>query len=92
MIRQSLHLGETRRLVPVSPTTFASTGRYGFRKSGKSWIWGVVRGGTRNALKNSAKFVSFLALICLTHSNGVFANPNVLALNSQCRYEKQGWT
>ncbi|KAI1694583.1 hypothetical protein DdX_20042 [Ditylenchus destructor] len=39
VIRQSLRLGETRRLVPVSPSTFAITGRYGFRKSGKSWIW-----------------------------------------------------
>ncbi|KAI1697875.1 hypothetical protein DdX_18240 [Ditylenchus destructor] len=39
VIRQSLPLGETRRLVPVSPTTFATTVIYGFRKSGKSWIW-----------------------------------------------------
>ncbi|KAI1718263.1 hypothetical protein DdX_06683 [Ditylenchus destructor] len=39
VIRQSLPLGETRRLVPVSLGTFASTGIYGFRKSGKSWIW-----------------------------------------------------
>ncbi|KAI1700718.1 hypothetical protein DdX_16527 [Ditylenchus destructor] len=39
VIRQSPPLGETRRLVPVSPTTFANTGIYGFRKSGKSWIW-----------------------------------------------------
>ncbi|KAI1718095.1 hypothetical protein DdX_06509 [Ditylenchus destructor] len=28
-----------RRLVPVSSPNRASTGRYGFRKSGKSWIW-----------------------------------------------------
>ncbi|KAI1693247.1 hypothetical protein DdX_20767 [Ditylenchus destructor] len=36
VIRQSLPLGETRRLVPVSGPNRASTGRYGFRKSGKS--------------------------------------------------------
>ncbi|KAI1728463.1 hypothetical protein DdX_00648 [Ditylenchus destructor] len=39
VIRQSLRLGELSRLVPVSLATFASTGIYGFRKSGKSWIW-----------------------------------------------------
>ncbi|KAI1703769.1 hypothetical protein DdX_14708 [Ditylenchus destructor] len=39
VIRQSLRLGETRRLVPVSSPNRDSTGRYGFRKSGKSWIW-----------------------------------------------------
>ncbi|KAI1710545.1 hypothetical protein DdX_10604 [Ditylenchus destructor] len=39
VIRQSLRLGETRRLVPVSPTKIDSTVIYGFRKSGKSWIW-----------------------------------------------------
>ncbi|KAI1717231.1 hypothetical protein DdX_06968 [Ditylenchus destructor] len=39
VIRQSLRLGELSRLVPVSQATFASTGIYGFRKSGKSWIW-----------------------------------------------------
>ncbi|KAI1714890.1 hypothetical protein DdX_08162 [Ditylenchus destructor] len=39
VIRQSLPLGETRRLVPVSSPNRAFTGRYGFRKSGKSWIW-----------------------------------------------------
>ncbi|KAI1728251.1 hypothetical protein DdX_00416 [Ditylenchus destructor] len=38
VIRQSLRLGETRRLVPVSPTTLANTGIYGFRISGKSWM------------------------------------------------------
>ncbi|KAI1717975.1 hypothetical protein DdX_06384 [Ditylenchus destructor] len=38
VIRQSLPLGETRRLVPVSPSTFATTEIYGFRKSGKSWM------------------------------------------------------
>ncbi|KAI1699166.1 hypothetical protein DdX_17500 [Ditylenchus destructor] len=38
VIRQSLPLGERSRLVPVSPTTFVTTGIYGFRKSGKSWI------------------------------------------------------
>ncbi|KAI1716515.1 hypothetical protein DdX_07575 [Ditylenchus destructor] len=38
VIRQSLRLGETRRLVPVSLGTFASTGIYGFRNSGKSWM------------------------------------------------------
>ncbi|KAI1714913.1 integral membrane protein DUF106 domain-containing protein [Ditylenchus destructor] len=42
VIRQSLRLGETRRLVPVSPTKIDSAGIYGFRKSGKSWIWGVA--------------------------------------------------
>ncbi|KAI1723722.1 hypothetical protein DdX_03893 [Ditylenchus destructor] len=40
VIHQSLRLGETRRLVPVSPTKIDSAGIYGFRKSGKSWIWG----------------------------------------------------
>ncbi|KAI1725800.1 hypothetical protein DdX_02480 [Ditylenchus destructor] len=39
VIRQSLALDKLSRLVPVSPTTFATTGIYGFRKSGKSWIW-----------------------------------------------------
>ncbi|KAI1729021.1 hypothetical protein DdX_01236 [Ditylenchus destructor] len=39
VIRQSLRLEELSRLVPVSLATFASTGIYGFRKSGKSWIW-----------------------------------------------------
>ncbi|KAI1728525.1 SANTA (SANT associated) domain-containing protein [Ditylenchus destructor] len=39
MIRQSLRLGETRRLVPVSHAANPYSGRYGFRKSGKSWIW-----------------------------------------------------
>ncbi|KAI1725713.1 hypothetical protein DdX_02389 [Ditylenchus destructor] len=39
VIRQSLRLGERRRLVPVSSPTSTTTGRYGFRKSGKSWIW-----------------------------------------------------
>ncbi|KAI1705668.1 hypothetical protein DdX_13462 [Ditylenchus destructor] len=39
VIRQSLPLGERRRLVPVSSQNRASTGRYGFRKSEKSWIW-----------------------------------------------------
>ncbi|KAI1726311.1 hypothetical protein DdX_03025 [Ditylenchus destructor] len=38
VIRQSLRLGELSRLVPVSQATFASTGFYGFRKSGKSWM------------------------------------------------------
>ncbi|KAI1698574.1 hypothetical protein DdX_17822 [Ditylenchus destructor] len=38
VIRQSLPLGERSRLVPVSPSTLASTGIYGFRKSGKSWM------------------------------------------------------
>ncbi|KAI1726253.1 hypothetical protein DdX_02962 [Ditylenchus destructor] len=42
--RQSLRLGETRGLVPVSPTKIDSAGIYGFRKSGKFWIWGVGRG------------------------------------------------
>ncbi|KAI1696339.1 dynein light chain type 1 domain-containing protein [Ditylenchus destructor] len=32
VIRQSLRLGETRRLVPVSPTKIDSAGIYGFRK------------------------------------------------------------
>ncbi|KAI1717041.1 hypothetical protein DdX_06766 [Ditylenchus destructor] len=32
VIRQSLRLGERRRLVPVSSPNWASTGRYGFRK------------------------------------------------------------
>ncbi|KAI1722217.1 hypothetical protein DdX_04526 [Ditylenchus destructor] len=44
MIRQSLRLGETRRLVPVSAYTGDPIRRYGFQKSGKSRIWGVVRG------------------------------------------------
>ncbi|KAI1723552.1 hypothetical protein DdX_03713 [Ditylenchus destructor] len=44
VIRQSLPLGETRRLVPVSVPANQPIRRYGFRKSGKSWIWGVVRG------------------------------------------------
>ncbi|KAI1723629.1 hypothetical protein DdX_03793 [Ditylenchus destructor] len=39
MTRQSLPLGETRRLVPVSAYTGDPIRRYGFRKSGKSWIW-----------------------------------------------------
>ncbi|KAI1704044.1 hypothetical protein DdX_14545 [Ditylenchus destructor] len=39
VIRQSLRLGELSRLVPVSPGTSAISGIYGFRKSGKSWIW-----------------------------------------------------
>ncbi|KAI1723465.1 NADH Ubiquinone Oxidoreductase [Ditylenchus destructor] len=39
VIHESLRLGETRRLVPVSSPNRDSTGRYGFRKSGKSWIW-----------------------------------------------------
>ncbi|KAI1712175.1 hypothetical protein DdX_09718 [Ditylenchus destructor] len=37
VIRQSLRLGETRRLVPVSAWTNHFAGRCGFRKSGKSW-------------------------------------------------------
>ncbi|KAI1694514.1 hypothetical protein DdX_20074 [Ditylenchus destructor] len=32
VIRQSLRLGETRRLVPVSAWTNPNSGRYGFRK------------------------------------------------------------
>ncbi|KAI1723638.1 hypothetical protein DdX_03802 [Ditylenchus destructor] len=32
VVRQSLRLGETRRLVPVSPTKIDSAGIYGFRK------------------------------------------------------------
>ncbi|KAI1716396.1 hypothetical protein DdX_07446 [Ditylenchus destructor] len=39
VIRQSLHLGELSRLVPVSPGTSTISGICGFRKSGKSWIW-----------------------------------------------------
>ncbi|KAI1693008.1 hypothetical protein DdX_20893 [Ditylenchus destructor] len=39
VIRQSLPLGETRRLVPVSVPANQPIRRYGFRKSGKSWIW-----------------------------------------------------
>ncbi|KAI1720803.1 ground-like domain-containing protein [Ditylenchus destructor] len=38
MIRQSLPLGETRRLVPVSVPANQRIRRYGFRKSGKSRI------------------------------------------------------
>ncbi|KAI1729543.1 hypothetical protein DdX_01789 [Ditylenchus destructor] len=38
VIRQSLRLGETRRLVPVSHAANPYSRRYGFRKSGKSWI------------------------------------------------------
>ncbi|KAI1704979.1 hypothetical protein DdX_13909 [Ditylenchus destructor] len=38
MIRQSLRLAETRRLVPVSAWTNPNSGRYGFQNSGKSWI------------------------------------------------------
>ncbi|KAI1693670.1 hypothetical protein DdX_20530 [Ditylenchus destructor] len=38
VIRGSLRLDELSRLVPVSLGTFASTGIYGFRKSGKSWM------------------------------------------------------
>ncbi|KAI1694061.1 hypothetical protein DdX_20315 [Ditylenchus destructor] len=44
VICQSLPLGERSRLVPVSPTKIATTGRYGFRKSGKSRIWGAPCG------------------------------------------------
>ncbi|KAI1725389.1 rab-GTPase-TBC domain-containing protein [Ditylenchus destructor] len=54
VIRQSLRLGERSRLVPVSPTTFASTGIYGFRKSGKSWIWGVFRGEAAGGMTDIA--------------------------------------
>ncbi|KAI1708898.1 hypothetical protein DdX_11661 [Ditylenchus destructor] len=39
VIRQSLRLDELSRLVPVSSPTSTTTGRYGFRKSGKSGIW-----------------------------------------------------
>ncbi|KAI1709739.1 hypothetical protein DdX_11132 [Ditylenchus destructor] len=39
MIRQSLPLGELNRLVPVSVPANQPIRRYGFRKSGKSWIW-----------------------------------------------------
>ncbi|KAI1702894.1 hypothetical protein DdX_15225 [Ditylenchus destructor] len=42
VIRQSLRLGETRRLVPVSPTKIDSAGIYGFLKSGKSWMTKVA--------------------------------------------------
>ncbi|KAI1708891.1 hypothetical protein DdX_11651 [Ditylenchus destructor] len=38
VIRQSLRLGETRRLVPVSAYTGDPIRRSGFRKSGKSWM------------------------------------------------------
>ncbi|KAI1713858.1 GC-rich sequence DNA-binding factor-like protein domain-containing protein [Ditylenchus destructor] len=53
VIHESLRLDERRRLVPVSSPNRASTGRYGFRKSGKSRIWGVVRGIEEiNAIEN----------------------------------------
>ncbi|KAI1707912.1 hypothetical protein DdX_12142 [Ditylenchus destructor] len=39
VIRQTLRLSELSRLVPVSLATFAISGRYAFRKSGKSRIW-----------------------------------------------------
>ncbi|KAI1723683.1 hypothetical protein DdX_03854 [Ditylenchus destructor] len=38
VIHESLPLDEPSRLVPVSSPTRDSTGRYSFRKSGKSWI------------------------------------------------------
>ncbi|KAI1713998.1 hypothetical protein DdX_08884 [Ditylenchus destructor] len=38
VICQSLRLGETRRLVPVSAYTGDASRRYSFRKSGKSWM------------------------------------------------------
>ncbi|KAI1698338.1 hypothetical protein DdX_17970 [Ditylenchus destructor] len=38
VIHESLRLEELSRLVPVSPGTSASSGIYGFRKSGKSWM------------------------------------------------------
>ncbi|KAI1722088.1 hypothetical protein DdX_04391 [Ditylenchus destructor] len=43
VIHESLRLDEPSRLVPVSSPKRASTGRYGFRKSGKSWIWASHR-------------------------------------------------
>ncbi|KAI1698358.1 hypothetical protein DdX_17952 [Ditylenchus destructor] len=66
---QSLPLGDTRRLVPVSPRRFAFSGIYGFRKSGKSWIWGVVRGEAAGGPRRRPRV--FISVILLTRRREV---------------------